>query len=302
MGNNNTTCTSELPNTGFSSDLSQYEFVKEIAGGGQGTVYLARDKVSGHKIAVKLESLIAGKGYALDKEYDAYMSMSQVTLVPRVFGLSRVIDQASCEYLAICMEDMGRSLHQVLEAEFPLPLTRLMQLGKKMLLAIRSVHEDGGMVHGDIKPSNFVFGKSWNYWTERDLYLIDFGCASQVVSGKDISHSKRLRTISGTLAFMSMNTHLGLRPSPRDDLMSFLYSLIYMANGCLPWSPVLAASPDVFHASRSILQMKQEIPLHFLCQGLPVEIFRLAYMIARLRIDQKPDYDEFFKLLQSCEK
>ncbi len=39
----------------------------------------------------------------------------------------------------------------------------------------------------------------------------------------------------GTTRYASLHAHLGRVPMPRDDLESLAYSLIFLAEGCLPW-------------------------------------------------------------------
>ncbi|KIK23923.1 hypothetical protein PISMIDRAFT_99537, partial [Pisolithus microcarpus 441] len=39
----------------------------------------------------------------------------------------------------------------------------------------------------------------------------------------------------GTLAFASLNSHLGLELSQRDDFEALAYTLLFLCNGSLPW-------------------------------------------------------------------
>ena len=40
---------------------------------------------------------------------------------------------------------------------------------------------------------------------------------------------------TGTAKFVSVNTQLGIEQSRRDDIEAFLYIVIYMIKGNLPW-------------------------------------------------------------------
>ena len=46
---------------------------------------------------------------------------------------------------------------------------------------------------------------------------------------------KRNQGIRGTLSYISMNTHLGMTMSRRDDIESLAYVVMYLVKGTLPW-------------------------------------------------------------------
>ncbi len=69
------------------------------------------------------------------------------------------------------------------------------------------------------------------------LNLIDFGLAKRYRDGKTHQHIpyKENKNLTGTARYASINAHLGIEQSRRDDLESIGYVLVYLANGSLAW-------------------------------------------------------------------
>lgn len=87
-----------------------------------------------------------------------------------------------------------------------------LMLGLQMLERIKYVHECG-LLHGDIKPENFLIGLTK---LKHKLFLIDFELAHPyMVEGKHIKMVKRDH-IDGTLRFLSVAVNQGIPLSRRD--------------------------------------------------------------------------------------
>lgn len=102
-----------------------------------------------------------------------------------------------------------------------------------MIDRVKTLH-DHGFLHRDIKPENFIMGQGDNYHT---CYIIDFGLCKQwldPVTGTHIPFAEK-KQLTGTARYTSINTHLGIEQSRRDDLEAISYMLIYYINGSLPW-------------------------------------------------------------------
>jgi serine/threonine protein kinase len=101
------------------------------------------------------------------------------------------------------------------------------------------------------------------------VYLIDFGLAKKYRDGKTFHHIpyKENKTLTGTARYASINSHLGIEHSRRDDLESIAYVLIYFSKRLLPWQKMKGASKqEKYH---KIMEKKMMIPVEVLCKGLP---------------------------------
>jgi casein kinase I family protein HRR25 len=96
---------------------------------------------------------------------------------------------------------------------------------------------------------------------------------------------------------MSINSHLGIEPTRRDDLESLAHVLIYFLRGSLPWQHLEGRLKKQQH--RYIMQRKLNIPTIELCSGLPNEFQTFLDYARGLSFDAKPDYEYMRSLFQN---
>jgi serine/threonine protein kinase len=156
-----------------------------------------------------------------------------------------------------------------------------------MLSRIQYLHQRS-FVHRDIKPDNFVFGLGAN---SNVLYLIDLGLAKQYRELTTFQHFGWTDDcgLTGTVRYVSVNVHLGLDQSCRDDLESIGYLLISFLVKKLPWD---RHGPKMTRAEKSafISDQKMKTSLDTLCEGVPSEFRQYMELVRGLRFDERPNY------------
>ena len=133
-------------------------------------------------------------------------------------------------------------------------------------------------------------------------FLIDFGLAQLFRDPSTRRHTlpvSGLKTVS-TIIFTSINSHLGLTQSCRDDLESLVYSIIFLCRGRLPWQDVIKEDfVTVEQYGAAVLEKKTALA-KTLCRGLPPPFIAFTHHIQSLGFDERPQYDYLHTLLTQC--
>jgi casein kinase I family protein HRR25 len=150
-------------------------------------------------------------------------------------------------------------------------------------------------IHRDIKPDNFLMGVAKR---GNQVNIIDFGLAKKFRDPKTLLHIpyRENKNLTGTARYTSINTHLGVEQSRRDDMESLGYVFMYFLRGSLPWQGLKAATKKQKYDR--IMEKKMTTPTEFLCRGFPKEFAIYLNYSRSLRFDDKPDYGYLRKLFR----
>jgi serine/threonine protein kinase len=142
------------------------------------------------------------------------------------------------DYNFLTMELCGDNIESVLE-KYKISEQTKYNIAYRLLYIMSCIHRCG-IIHRDIKLSNFVFNKKVVNLNNLYPIIIDLGLAKEYYryeGGKVLQMAPyTIRSITGTLRYISLNIHEFKSPSLVDDLISLCYALIVIFTGKqLPW-------------------------------------------------------------------
>jgi casein kinase I family protein HRR25 len=204
-------------------------------------------------------------------------------------------------YLCLAMDLLGPSLEDLFNfCGRIFSLKTVILLADQMVLLINQIARleyihSKNFLHRDIKPDNFLMGLSKR---GNQVNAIDFGLSKKYRDPRTNLHIpyRDGKSLTGTARYASINTHLGVEQSRRDDLEALGYVLIYFCKGQLPWQGMKGNTKKLKYDA--IMEKKITTSTEDLCQGLPKEFMYYLEYVRKLRFEDVPDYQKLRQLFR----
>jgi hypothetical protein len=221
--------------------IGRFEMIREIARGGMGQVFLARDTMLGRKVAIKFllhDDPDFVQRFLVEARATARCTHENIVTIYEV-GEHEGLPYMVLEYLE------GKTLSEVLESHPS--LRHFTEIMTSVTRALERAHEHG-IVHRDLKPSNI-------FVTDRgQVKVLDFGVARMIdragvvhdkldagvdlrkltSDGREVSVTQTSNSLVGTLPYMSPEQW----GTDAVDHMSDLWSV-----GIMFWRALTGAHP-----------------------------------------------------------
>jgi tRNA A-37 threonylcarbamoyl transferase component Bud32/tetratricopeptide (TPR) repeat protein len=250
--------------------VGSYELLAEIARGGMGVVYKARQPGVNRVVALKMT--LAGQ-FASHEELRRFLAEAEAAGQldhPNIVPIHDVGEHAGQPFFSMGYVD-GPSLKAAL-VDGPLPPRRSAELMKTIADAVQFAHSKG-IVHRDLKPANILTA------ADGSPRITDFGLAKRTTGDSNLTMTGE---ILGTPSFMAPEQAEGNtnKIGPQSDV----YSL-----GATLYNLLTARPPFQAANGRETLQQvieKDPIPLRQLNSSVPVDLETICHKC----LQKNPDH------------
>uniref|UniRef100_A0A7N0TY90 non-specific serine/threonine protein kinase n=1 Tax=Kalanchoe fedtschenkoi TaxID=63787 RepID=A0A7N0TY90_KALFE len=246
---------------------------RKLGSGSFGEIYLGTNIQTNEAVAMKLAST---KNPQLQCESKLYRILQggEGIAYTKWFGIEG-------DYNVLVMDLLGPSLEEL----FNYCSTKWTMMSL-VITRVEYVHSKS-FLHRDIKPDNFVMGVGQHL---SQVYMLDFGLAKKYRDTSSHVHIpyRENKNLTGTARYLSMNTHLGIEQSRRDNLESLGYVLMYFLKGSLSWQGIKAGNKK--QQNEKINEKKVSTSIEALCRGYPKEFDSYFHYCRSLRFEDNPDY------------
>jgi tRNA A-37 threonylcarbamoyl transferase component Bud32 len=205
--------------------FGDYELLEEIARGGMGVVWKARQKSLNRTVAVKM---ILGGQLATEADVKRFHTEAEAAANlkhPNIVAIHEIGEHEGRHYFSMDLIE-GKNLAQVI-GNAPMPAQQAAALMKTLAEAVHYAHQRGTL-HRDLKPQNVLMD------AEGRPHITDFGLAKQMTGQSDLTQSG---TVMGSPSYMPPEQATGklAEIGPASDVYSLGAMLYQMLTGKVPF-------------------------------------------------------------------
>ncbi len=217
---------------------NRYTLLRLIGRGGMGSVYRARDRLTGAEVALKQLTVAAEQHiqdtdqlrFSLASEFEAIVSLRHPNIIS---VLDYGFDRNRQPYFTMTLIEDARDIREVARECDDIGKAELLV---QLLQALAYLHRRG-IIHRDLKPANIIVTQ------QNVVKLVDFGLAMTGV--KSTQHN--IDNVAGTLAYTAPETFSQGIQSPAVDLY---------AAGVIAYEMFIGEHPhDISNISRLIMDV-----------------------------------------------
>ena len=225
--------------------FGDYELLEEVARGGMGVVYKARQVKLNRTVALKM--ILAGK-FADESEVQRFQREAEAAANldhPGIVPIFEIGQHEGQHYFSMGFVE-GDSLAARV-AESPLAPTDAAQLVHTIAEAVQFAH-DRGVIHRDLKPANILLDRA------RQPRVTDFGLARRVEGNSELTATGQ---ILGTPSYMAPEQASGKseQVSPLTDVYALGAILYFLLTGRPPFQ-----APSTLETLRQVLETEPLAP------------------------------------------
>ena len=238
--------------------LDHYDIERLLGRGAMGTVYLARDRRIGRRVALKTIQL-APNHFSdataeneffsrLQREAEVSGSLQHPNIVT-LYDVGYADDRVS--YLAMELVE-GETLLALMKGMKPVPVETAMRIAEDVLRGLAHAHEKS-VIHRDVKPANILIT------ADGTAKIADFGIARPIDSSMTGAGA-----LIGTPNYMAPEQVLGKHPTTRADVFSLGVVLYEMLTGIKPFAGegITAILHNILRQDvRTVAEVNAEVPV-----------------------------------------
>ncbi|MBN2533017.1 MAG: serine/threonine protein kinase [Spirochaetales bacterium] len=204
---------------------NRYEIISFLGKGGMGKTYLALDKETGKRVALKLltfSDIDDWKVLELFEREIKTLAAIDHPLIPDYLDNFRIDDGNELYFVLVQEYIEGKTLLNLVKTGKRFTNSEVEEIFKSLLETVSYIHElHPPVIHRDINPKNIILADNGK------VFLVDFGAVADPVKSNNAS------TIVGTIGYMPQEQLYG-KIKPASDMYALAATMIFLLTGKEP--------------------------------------------------------------------